>query len=60
MARSKRKIPPVTPEDPRLPLDETLPRGELHCPAPSRMDPDGGWVGNPVEHINPEQKKERR
>lgn len=56
MPRKKEKIPPITPRDPRLPLDETLPRGEMHFP-PSRMDPDGGWTGNPQSVKNPGREK---
>lgn len=59
MTGKKNKLPPITPDQPKAPLDEALPKGEMHFP-PSRMNSDGGWVGNPPEHANPLQKKEKR
>ena len=49
MARKSKieKSTRIDPADPRKPLDETLPRGEMHMP-PSRMDPDGGRIGDPL------------
>lgn len=55
MAKKKNKLPPL--ETPKESPDQTLPRGELRFP-PSRMDPEGGWVGNPLEHVDPLQKKD--